>query len=734
MLQEIKTLVQTLNEQRDAYYNKDSPKMTDKEYDRLFDRLEELEKKSGIIFSNSPTKSVGYYPVSELAKVRHTSQAAYVATASAQGGAAAAGATTGTALAGPLGTVVGVIVTSKTFWKVVGGILMAIFLWMFIIANLIGIILTYLGFADADAFANEAQSEELANLKVRVEQILDKEEYEHEIMAIIEQNRDVRLEEIAADKQEKYNDYELSVIDEYETKFKRNASYYLSIFLLDIWDSNTRNEFLGYSSEWGDMTTNLSSPYDAYFQEAAQSYGVPVALLKAMGKTESNFNQSAVSSAGAIGVMQLMPGTAASLGVDPYDARQNIMGGAKYIAGNLEQFKGYSNGLELAIAAYNAGPGAVIKYGYQIPPYKETQNYVKKVLGYLTIEERKNGNNEGTETDEDLSEPYQQLKTAVTEHVDSFFSWSVTDKKEREIMESVYYQILESGKQEIDQTTYEKLKADGENVVKETVPVMKQTVEYTLALLLSSQPVSGSGYEYKYVTSQSTFELVLKVLKVMDEGVSALKDAFFSLFSWKDFVTGGGEDTYVSNIDASGDIFTYDTVGKGVKKVVYFNQTEEPWGSMPYGTSTIGAAGCGPTSMSIVISTLTGKIVNPQTTCAFSMNNGEYVPGAGTAHSFIGNAASNWGLTCERVGKDRMDYVVQSLKEGKMVVEICEAYTITGSGSGHFIVLTGVTRDGYITIADCASRERSTKAYSVDTIKSYGRDLSAGAFWIIGKD
>lgn len=667
-------------------------------------------------------------------KAAHTSQAAYVATASAQGGAATAGATTGTALAGPLGTVVGVIVTSKTFWKVVGGILMAIFLWMFIIANLIGIILTYLGFADADAFANEAQSEELANLKVRVEQILDKEEYEHEIMAIIEQNRDVRLEEIAADKQEKYNDYELSVIDEYETKFKRNASYYLSIFLLDIWDSNTRNEFLGYSSEWGDMTTNLSSPYDAYFQEAAQSYGVPVALLKAMGKTESNFNQSAVSSAGAIGVMQLMPGTAASLGVDPYDARQNIMGGAKYIAGNLEQFKGYSNGLELAIAAYNAGPGAVIKYGYQIPPYKETQNYVKKVLGYLTIEERKNGNNEGTETDEDLSEPYQQLKTAVTEHVDSFFSWSVTDKKEREIMESVYYQILESGKQEIDQTTYEKLKADGENVVKETVPVMKQTVEYTLALLLSSQPVSGSGYEYKYVTSQSTFELVLKVLKVMDEGVSALKDAFFSLFSWKDFVTGGGEDTYVSNIDASGDIFTYDTVGKGVKKVVYFNQTEEPWGSMPYGTSTIGAAGCGPTSMSIVISTLTGKIVNPQTTCAFSMNNGEYVPGAGTAHSFIGNAASNWGLTCERVGKDRMDYVVQSLKEGKMVVEICEAYTITGSGSGHFIVLTGVTRDGYITIADCASRERSTKAYSVDTIKSYGRDLSAGAFWIIGKD
>ena len=71
MLQEIRTLVQTLNEQRDAYYNRNSPTMTDQEYDRLFDHLAELEKESGIIFSNSPTQSVGYYPVSELTKVRH---------------------------------------------------------------------------------------------------------------------------------------------------------------------------------------------------------------------------------------------------------------------------------------------------------------------------------------------------------------------------------------------------------------------------------------------------------------------------------------------------------------------------------------------------------------------------------------------------------------------------------------------------------------------------------------
>lgn len=664
-------------------------------------------------------------------KAAHTSQAAYAVTAAAKGGGTAAGAATGTALGGPLGTVVGALATSKTFRKVIAGIFAALFLWMFLIANMIGIILTYLGFAGADAFANEAQSAELSNMKVRIEAILKKEEYKREILALIEQARDKGLQEIQADKASNYAEHELTVMDEYESKLKMNSSYYLAILLSEVWDTGTIHSFLGYPSDWGEMSTDLTSQYDAYFEEAAQKYGVPVALLKAMGMTESGFNQNAVSSAGAIGVMQLMPGTAASLGVNPHNARENIMGGAKYMAKNLEQFKDHSNGLELAIAAYNAGPGNVIKYGYQIPPFKETQNYVKTVLGYLTIQERRTGSSE--DLDEDLSGPYSQLREAVTGHADRFFSWSVTGETETDTTKTVYYQLSESGKTEITKKIYNKLKAEGERVAEEAVSAKVKSVEYTLALILSSSPSSGGGYEYKYVTSQSTFELVLKVLKLMSEGIDSLKDSFFSLFSWRDFVTGGGSDSYIGNIDATGDIITYDTVGRGVKKVVYFNQGEEPWKNMPYGTSTIGAAGCGPTSLAIVISTLTGQTVNPQTTCAFSISNGEYVSGVGTAHSFPTNAAKHWGLTCERVGKDRMDYVVQSLKEGKMVVEICEAYTITGGSSGHFIVLTGVTRDGYITIADCASRERTGKVYSVNTIKSYGRDLSAGAFWIIGK-
>lgn len=119
---------------------------------------------------------------------------------------------------------------------------------------------------------------------------------------------------------------------------------------------------------------------DSIFQEAASRYGIPEKLIKSVARAESNFNPRAVSHAGAMGVMQLMPGTAKSLGVtDPFDARQNIMGGAGYLKKNLDRFGG---DISLALAAYNAGPGSVDKYG-GIPPYKETQNYVKKVTSYM---------------------------------------------------------------------------------------------------------------------------------------------------------------------------------------------------------------------------------------------------------------------------------------------------------------------------------------------------------------
>ena len=669
------------------------------------------------------------------AHIAQGAQAAYSVISAARAGSTAAGAAVGTATAGPLGTVVGFLVTTKTFWKILGAVFAAILLFLFIIVNFIGILLSYLGFMDADSFANQAQSQELNSIRSRIELILEEESYRNEILSIISQERDVKLQEIQADWSANYPDYTLEIVDEYETKLKDNLAYYLGIFLLEQWDESTQKSFLGYSGSLdANLQTSLTSPYDAYFEEAANTYNVPVALLLAMGQVESGFDPNVVSGAGAIGIMQLMPGTAASLGVEnPYDPRQNIMGGAKYVAQLIEQFRDFPNALELVIAGYNAGPQAVVNAGYQVPAYTETQNHVRKVMEYLTVTDL--DRDEQEQDTESLENSYTLLKTAVQDHVSRFFSWSNTGVEETTQKQSVYYLNTEGARVEISKETYEELKESGQNLTSEETEVPVKRAEYTLALLLNSQ-LSGTatGYEYKYVLDQPTFELVIRVLQVMQDGVDALKDAFFSLFSWTDFVTGGNiEDSYVGNIDATGDVIHYDTVGNGVKEVVYFNQLEEPWASLPYASSTVANSGCGPTSMAIVISTLTGKNVTPEMTKSFAEDNGEYVQGQGTSHSFIGNAAAHWGLTCERVGKDRMDDVVQALKEGKMVVEICEAYTITGGSSGHFIVLTGVTSDGYITIADCASRERTGKVYSVETIKSYGRDLSAGAFWIIGK-
>lgn len=111
--------------------------------------------------------------------------------------------------------------------------------------------------------------------------------------------------------------------------------------------------------------------------ETSEKYGVDSKLIKALVQQESGFNPTAKSKVGALGLMQLMPSTAKGLGVtDPLDAKQNIEGGVKYFKSMLDRFHGNTI---LALAAYNAGPNAVSKYD-GVPPYKETQNYVKSIL------------------------------------------------------------------------------------------------------------------------------------------------------------------------------------------------------------------------------------------------------------------------------------------------------------------------------------------------------------------
>ena len=123
-----------------------------------------------------------------------------------------------------------------------------------------------------------------------------------------------------------------------------------------------------------------SASLEEIFTEAAEKYNVPKNLIKAIAKAESDFNPNATSGAGAQGIMQLMPATARELGVtDSYDPYQNIMGGTKYIS---EMLAKYDGNVSLALAAYNAGSNNVAKYG-GIPPFKETQNYVVKVTGFM---------------------------------------------------------------------------------------------------------------------------------------------------------------------------------------------------------------------------------------------------------------------------------------------------------------------------------------------------------------
>ncbi|MFA6849056.1 MAG: lytic transglycosylase domain-containing protein [Selenomonadaceae bacterium] len=127
--------------------------------------------------------------------------------------------------------------------------------------------------------------------------------------------------------------------------------------------------------ETGEKSASKSM-VDMMITSAAKKYGVDSRLVSAVAETESGYSPNAVSNSGAVGVMQLMPDTAATLGVDPYDTQQNIEGGTKYLKNMLDDFGG---DVRKAVAAYNAGTQAVKDYN-GVPPYAETQNYVNKVL------------------------------------------------------------------------------------------------------------------------------------------------------------------------------------------------------------------------------------------------------------------------------------------------------------------------------------------------------------------
>ena len=130
------------------------------------------------------------------------------------------------------------------------------------------------------------------------------------------------------------------------------------------------------------LNSDVTRRYDQIITEAAERHGVSFSLLKAMIKIESDFNPRAISRAGAMGLMQIMPENIKRLKIkDPFDPRENIMGGTRYLKQMIDRFNGK---LPLALAAYNAGPNTVERY-QRIPPFTETEDYVEAVMKYYSI-------------------------------------------------------------------------------------------------------------------------------------------------------------------------------------------------------------------------------------------------------------------------------------------------------------------------------------------------------------
>ncbi len=170
----------------------------------------------------------------------------------------------------------------------------------------------------------------------------------------------------------------------------------------------------------------------------------------------------------------------------------------------------------------------------------------------------------------------------------------------------------------------------------------------------------------------------------------------------------------------------------GSTPVVYFSQLDSRWATLPYGTDDIGGYGCGPTSMAIVISTLTGTTYDPVFMANWAYQNGFWAKGSGSYHSLIPESAKAFGLSVTGATASEGQRIVDALSKGKLVVAIMGKGHFTTSG--HFMVLRGVTSDGKILIADPASQSKSQQSWELSIILNEARKGAAagGPFWIIG--
>jgi hypothetical protein len=197
-----------------------------------------------------------------------------------------------------------------------------------------------------------------------------------------------------------------------------------------------------------------------------------------------------------------------------------------------------------------------------------------------------------------------------------------------------------------------------------------------------------------------------------------------------------GYDQYIDPTDEDwiiGESYEGVTFTDGNTAVVYYSQFDSRWKDKPYGKQgTIGSSGCGPSSLAIAVSTLSGQKIDPEHMANWAYANGYKCEGNGSYHSLIPEGAAHFGLTVDYAGTKEAQKIVDALASGKLVVAIMSAGHFTKGG--HFIVLRGITAEGKILVADPASQSRSEQEWDLSIILNEARkDAGAGGpFWILG--
>lgn len=257
------------------------------------------------------------------------------------------------------------------------------------------------------------------------------------------------------------------------------------------------------------------------------------------------------------------------------------------------------------------------------------------------------------------------------------------------------------------------------------IRTMQAKLKYTLR---AEYDAEGNFIGYVLVISDMTPTELMDKLG-MDEQQRMWTEIIYTTVCDTEYSTPNGSADNTADMDFSDIVFT----GRGnAKDVVYFSQYDSRWGGLMYGkTNTIAGAGCGPTSLAICVSTLTNKAVLPPEICDWSVRTGHRCEGSGSYHSLIPDGAAHYNVPCRGIGRSKAA-LVKALQDGKLVIAIMSAGHFTRGG--HFIVLRGITDDGRILVADCASYERSQKAWDLGVFLAECNKGAAtgGPFWVLG--